>query len=84
VLTTLLAPDAGMARVAGVDVAKDPAQVRTRIGLARQYAAVDDHLTGRENIQMIGRLYGLPRREARRRASDVLARIHLQDLARRA
>jgi ABC-2 type transport system ATP-binding protein len=83
VLTTLLAPDAGSARVAGVDVAEDPAGVRARIGLAGQSAAVDQHLTGRENLQMAGRLYGLPRREARRRAGDVLERIGLQQAADR-
>jgi ABC-2 type transport system ATP-binding protein len=53
ILTTLLAPDAGRARVAGVDVAGDPAAVRARIGLAGQYAAVDDFLTGRENVEMV-------------------------------
>jgi ABC-2 type transport system ATP-binding protein len=71
VLATLLAPDGGSARVAGVDVRTDPAGVRARIGLAGQYAAVDDHLTGRENVEMVGRLYGLPRRQARRRAGEV-------------
>ncbi len=83
VLTTLLAPDAGSARVAGVDVRRDPAGVRARIGLAGQSAAVDDYLTGRENLHMVGRLYGLARREARRRASDVLDRIGLQEAADR-
>ncbi len=83
VLATLLAPDAGSARVAGVDVASHPAQVRTRIGLAGQSAAVDEHLTGRENVQMVGRLYGLPRREARRLTGDVLDRIGLQQAADR-
>src|SRR5919204_6236656 len=72
VLTTLLPPDRGTARVAGVDVRRHPEQVRARIGLAGQYAAVDDHLTGRENVEMVGRLYGLPRREARRRAGEGL------------
>jgi ABC-2 type transport system ATP-binding protein len=83
VLTTLLAPDAGSARVAGVDVTSHPAQVRARIGLAGQSAAVDEYLTGRENVQMVGRLYGLPRREARRRTGDVLDRIGLQQAADR-
>src|SRR6266498_4393106 len=77
ILTTLLPPDAGTARVAGVDVRADPAGVRAQIGLAGQSAAVDDYLTGRENVEMIGRLYGLPRGEARHRAGEVLARIHL-------
>jgi ABC-2 type transport system ATP-binding protein len=83
VLTTLLPPDQGTARVAGVDVAQDPARVRARIGLAGQYAAVDDHLSGRENVEMVGRLYGLPRGLARRRASEVLERISLLEAADR-
>ncbi len=77
VLTTLLEPDAGSARVAGVDVRTDPDGVRARIGLAGQAAAVDEVLTGRENVEMVGRLYGLPRHEARRRAQEMLGRIHL-------
>jgi ABC-2 type transport system ATP-binding protein len=84
VLATLLPYDAGTARVAGVDVARDPAAVRARIGLAGQYAAVDDHLTGRENVEMVGLLYGLTRRETRRRAGEVLDRIGLVDAADRA
>jgi daunorubicin resistance ABC transporter ATP-binding subunit len=83
VLTTLLPADAGSARVAGVDVRQHPGQVRARIGLAGQYAAVDDHLTGRENVEMVGRLYGLPRRQARRRAGEVLERIGLTEAADR-
>jgi ABC-2 type transport system ATP-binding protein len=83
VLTTLLPADAGSARVAGVDVRQHPEQVRARIGLAGQYAAVDDHLTGRENVEMVGRLYGLPRRQARRRAGEVLERIGLTEAADR-
>jgi ABC-type multidrug transport system ATPase subunit len=79
VLTTLLPPDAGRARVAGIDVTRDPAAVRARIGLAGQSAAVDDLLTGRENVEMVGRLYGLGPREARRRATEVLERIRLSD-----
>src|SRR3990170_341273 len=67
VLATLLPPDEGVARVAGFDVQREPDKVRARIGLAGQYAAVDDFLTGRENVEMVGRLYGLPRGEARRR-----------------
>jgi ABC-2 type transport system ATP-binding protein len=77
VLATLLEPDGGSARVAGVDVRTDPAAVRARIGLAGQYAAVDGHLTGRENVELVGRLYGLPRQQARRRAGEVLERIRL-------
>jgi daunorubicin resistance ABC transporter ATP-binding subunit len=83
VLATLLSPGSGTARVAGYDVARDPAQVRDRIGLAGQFAAVDDHLTGRENIAMIGRLYGLSRREALARTEEVLGRIHLEGAAGR-
>jgi ABC-2 type transport system ATP-binding protein len=83
VLTTLLPADAGSARVAGVDVRQHPEQVRARIGLAGQYAAVDDHLTGRENVELVGRLYGLPRRQARRRAGELLERIGLAEAADR-
>jgi ABC-2 type transport system ATP-binding protein len=83
VLATLLPADAGSARVAGVDVRQHPEQVRARIGLAGQYAAVDDHLTGRENVEMVGRLYGLPRRQARRRAGELLERIGLTEAADR-
>src|ERR671918_185599 len=71
VLITLLPADAGRARVAGVDVRQHPERVRARIGLAGQYAAVDDHLTGRENVELVGRLYGLPRRQARRRTGEI-------------
>jgi ABC-2 type transport system ATP-binding protein len=83
VLATLLPWDSGTARVAGLDVARDTAAVRARIGLAGQYAAVDDCLTGRENVEMVGLLYGLTRRETRRRATDVLARIGLSYAADR-
>jgi ABC-2 type transport system ATP-binding protein len=83
VLTTLLTPDAGTARVAGNDVVTDPAAVRARIGLAGQYAAVDDFLTGRENVEMVGRLYGLRAAESRRRAMVVLERIRMTDAADR-
>lgn len=70
ILATLLAPDSGRARVAGVDLERDPHTVRTVIGLAGQYAAVDESLTGRENLVMVGRLYRLCRREARTRPSS--------------
>jgi ABC-2 type transport system ATP-binding protein len=83
VLATLLEPDRGRVRVAGIDVRRHPAQVRARIGLAGQYAAVDDHLTGRENVEMVGRLYGLPRRRAGQRAGEVLERIALTQVADR-
>lgn len=72
ILTTLLVPDRGTAMVAGFDVASSPARVRTMIGLAGQYAAVDENLTGLENLQMIGRLYHLSGRETERRAAHLL------------
>jgi len=84
VLATLLRPDSGSARVAGVDVLTHPTRARTRIGLAGQFAAVDDYLTGRENVRMIGRLYGLSSAEAKRRADDILEGIGLTDAAARA
>src|SRR5262245_10361085 len=64
ILTTLLPPDAGSARVAGLDVVADAARLRAEIGLAGQYAAVDENLTGRENLVMVGRLYHLGKRES--------------------
>ncbi len=83
VLSTLLKPDAGSATVAGVDVVEDPPAARTRIGLAGQFAAVDQYQTGRENVEMIGRLYRLSRAESRRRTNDILDRINLVDAADR-
>ena len=83
VLTTLLKPDSGQARVAGIDVLRDPVTARTKIGLAGQSAAIDGFLTGRENVEMIGQLYGLPGKEAKLRAADVLRRIDLADAADR-
>ncbi len=77
VLATLLRPQEGRVEVAGIDVLRDPTSARARIGLAGQFAAVDEFLTGRENVEMVGRLYGLARREARRRADEVLERIGL-------
>jgi ABC-2 type transport system ATP-binding protein len=79
ILATLLAPDAGRIQVAGVDVVHDPKTVRSLIGLAGQFAAVDETLSGRENLVLVGRLYGVPRREARARASEVLERLGLTD-----
>jgi daunorubicin resistance ABC transporter ATP-binding subunit len=79
ILATLLAPDAGRLHVAGVDVARDAKIVRSLIGLAGQFAAVDETLSGRENLQLVGRLYGLPRTEARARASEILERLGLTD-----
>ncbi|MDO8108528.1 ATP-binding cassette domain-containing protein [Isoptericola sp. b441] len=83
ILTTLLRPDAGSATVAGVDVLADPREVRRRIGLSGQYAAVDEYLTGFENLQMIGRLYHLGRPAARERARELLAAFRLEDAADR-
>jgi ABC-2 type transport system ATP-binding protein len=83
ILATLLKPDQGRARVAGFDVALRPAAVRRRIGLSGQYAAVDPFLTGQENLIMIGRLYGLPRRQARRRAGELIGQLELVDAAER-
>jgi daunorubicin resistance ABC transporter ATP-binding subunit len=83
VLATLLRPDTGRATVLGHDVVSEPLAVRRRIGLAGQFAAVDEELTGRENLEMIGRLYRLSGAEARRRATDVLERFALTDAADR-
>jgi len=83
ILTTLLRPDTGRAWVAGLDVARQPAAVRRMIGLSGQYAAVDGYLTGRENLHMIGRLSGLSRPSARRRADQLLELFELTDVARR-
>ncbi|HEX7099677.1 MAG TPA: ATP-binding cassette domain-containing protein [Acidimicrobiia bacterium] len=83
VLTTLIEPDSGTVEVAGVDAAKDPVGVRAAIGLAGQFAAVDDYLTGRENLRMVGKLYNLSSKEARRRADEVLERIHLTEASDR-
>jgi ABC-2 type transport system ATP-binding protein len=79
ILTTLLAPDEGTAHVAGFDVLCDAPRVRASIGLAGQYAAVDENLTGSENLEMVGRLYHLPRRQARQRARELLADFGLDD-----
>jgi ABC-2 type transport system ATP-binding protein len=83
VLTTLLRPDAGQARVAGFDVVTDGQRVRSVIGLAGQYAAVDEILTGRENLELVGLWYHLPKREYRRRAQETLERLSLTDAADR-
>jgi ABC-2 type transport system ATP-binding protein len=84
ILTTLLKPDAGTAHVAGLDVVADAAKLRQRIGLAGQYAAVDENLTGLENLTMVGRLYGMPRVQAKRRGHELLERFDLVDAASRA
>jgi ABC-2 type transport system ATP-binding protein len=83
VLATLLQPDAGYARVAGFDVVRQADEVRYRIGLAGQHAAVDERLPGRENLRMFGRLYHLPERAARRRADELLERFGLADAGNR-
>jgi ABC-2 type transport system ATP-binding protein len=83
ILTTLLLPDGGRASVVGLDVVRDAERLRHRIGLAGQYAAVDENLTGLENLVMVGRLYHLPGAEARRRAEAVLERFELSAAAHR-
>jgi len=79
ILTTLTAPTTGSATVAGFDVVADPGAVRARIGLAGQSATVDGLLSGRANLELIGRLYHLPRDEARRRADELLERFGIAD-----
>src|SRR5438309_2106822 len=83
IVATLLQPDAGRVAVLGRDVLGEPLAVRRRIGLAGQFAAVDAELTGRENVEMVGRLYRLSGGEARRRAAEVLERFRLLDAADR-
>jgi ABC-2 type transport system ATP-binding protein len=83
VLTTLLKPDKGRAVVAGVDVLRHPTEVRRLIGLSGQFAAVDDYLTGRENLQMVGELYQMSARDAKRRAAELLERFGLADASDR-
>ncbi len=83
ILTTLLEPDAGRATIAGVDLHRDPAGVRAQIGLSGQYAAVDEILTGFENLDMIGRLYRLGRATAQARARELLEQFDLADAADR-
>ncbi|MFH9999892.1 ATP-binding cassette domain-containing protein [Streptomyces globisporus] len=84
VLATLLRYDAGRAEVAGLDVARDPRRVRGRIGLTGQYAAVDEGLTGRQNLEMFGRLFHLGNRPARQRAGELLDRFGLTEAADKA
>ena len=83
ILTTLLDPDGGSAQVAGFDVVRDAEALRSVIGLAGQYAAVDENLTGRENLDLVGRLYHLGKSEARRRADEMLERFELTEAANR-
>ena len=83
ILATLLRPDAGRATVAGFDVVREAEQLRYVIGLSGQYAAVDENLTGRENLYLFGRLYQLPAAEARKRADELLEQFDLTDAADR-
>ena len=83
VLSTLLRADSGRAEVAGVDVARDPQRVRQMIGLTGQFAAVDEYLTGRENLRMFGRLFHLSRADAARRADELLDQFDLADAGSR-
>ncbi|MEU3936582.1 ATP-binding cassette domain-containing protein [Streptomyces sp. NPDC029044] len=82
-LTTLLRPDSGRAVVAGIDVLKQPDAVRRSIGLSGQFAAVDEYLTGRENLQMVGQLYQMRAKAAKERAAELLEQFHLTDAADR-
>lgn len=83
ILATLLVPDSGSARVAGLDVLTEQRRLRARIGLAGQYAAVDENLTGLENLTMVGRLYGSRRAAAKARGRELLEQFDLLDAARR-
>src|SRR5580693_983870 len=82
-LTTIIHPDRGRATVLGIDVARSPAAVRAAIGLAGQYAAVDENLTGRENLRMVGQLTHLPSRAVMPRAAELLAQFGLEEAADR-
>jgi ABC-2 type transport system ATP-binding protein len=83
ILTTLLLPDAGRAEVAGFDVIRDPQRVRARIGVTGQSATMDELLTGRQNLETVGRLFHLPSAQARRRADELLERFEMTDAAGR-
>src|ERR1041385_4501953 len=83
ILATLLPPDGGQATVAGHDVVRESFAVRSRIGLTGQYAALDEQLSGRENLRLIGRLYHLGERRARQRADELLALVDLEEAAGR-
>jgi ABC-2 type transport system ATP-binding protein len=83
ILTTLTRPDAGTATVAGIDVQRHPAEVRNKIGVAGQYAALDELLTGRENLEMVGRLYRVNAKDARNRATALIEHFELTDAADR-
>ncbi len=83
IMTTLLHPDAGLAKVVGYDVVKQAEELRHVIGLAGQSAAIDENLTGLENLEMVGRLYHIPAAEAKRRGEEILERFELADAAHR-
>ncbi|MFI6170881.1 ATP-binding cassette domain-containing protein [Nocardia sp. NPDC051052] len=83
VLTTLLVPDSGRATVAGIDVLREPRTLRSRIGASGQYAAVDEYLTGFENLEMVGRLYHMGVQRSKERARELLERFRLSDAADR-
>jgi ABC-2 type transport system ATP-binding protein len=83
ILSTLLEPDGGTARVAGYDVVKEASALRAQIGLAGQYAAVDENLTGFENLEMVGRLYHMSKADARARAQELLEQFDLTEAAKR-
>ena len=82
-LATLLVPDSGTATINGIDVCEHPTKVRRMIGLAGQFAAVDDFLTGRETLMMVARLYHVPKAEAKKRTEDLLKRLNLEEAADR-
>ena len=83
ILTTLITPDAGRASIDGIDVTKDPQRVRSRIGLTGQYAAVDERLTARENLELIGRFFRMSGGRARQRSGELLKTFDLEDAADR-
>ena len=83
ILTTLITPDAGRASIDGIDVTKDPQRVRSRIGLTGQYAAVDERLTARENLELIGRFFRMSGGRARQRSAELLKTFDLEDAADR-
>ena len=83
VLTTLITPDAGEATVVGLDVRRQATELREQIGLAGQYAAVDENLTGLENLTMVGRLYGMSRAAAKARGRELLERFDLVEASSR-
>ncbi len=83
IITTLLRPSAGQVSINDIDVLRHPNRVRHLIGLSGQYAAVDEHLTGAENLQMVGRLYGMPNKKAKARAHELLERFNLEQASNR-